>query len=195
MKPFSQACENNKTPILSVLEKHLPNAKSVLEIGSGTGQHAVYFAHELPYLHWQPSDLEHNLAGISSWVDEYALPNVKTPIKLNIDQEWPGEKYDAVFTANTFHIVSWQQVRTLIENASSMLKPQGLLIVYGPFNYNGAFTSESNANFQQWLQARDPLSGIRDFEQVNAIAEQANLALIADHAMPANNRTLVWERL
>ncbi len=194
MKPFSLACENNKGPILDVLSECLSDCASVLEIGSGTGQHAVYFAKHLPHLCWQPSDLSHNLAGIRAWMDEYMLHNLKAPFSLDVDLEWPVDTYDAVFTANTLHIVSWAQVETMICEVSRLLTERGKLVIYGPFNYGYSYTSESNESFDQWLKARDPLSGIRDFEAVNALALKAGLTLRADYAMPANNRTLVWEK-
>ena len=194
-KPFSQACENNKQPILQVLSRYLRNCKTVLEVGSGTGQHAVYFSQHLPQLSWQPSDLEMNLAGINQWCDEAAQSNLLKPLVLDIDGNWPEQSYDAIFNANTAHIVSWQQVQTLFSRITDVLVEGGFFILYGPFNYHGAYTSESNAKFDQWLKARDVRSGIRDFEAVNDLARAAGLTLIEDCVMPANNRTLVWQRL
>ena len=195
VKPFSQACENNKQPILQVLSRYLQDGNTVLEIGSGTGQHAVYFSQHLPGLSWQPTDLEMNLAGINQWCDEAAQSNLLKPLVLDIDGNWPQQRYDAVFSANTAHIVSWQQVQTLFSQIEDVLAEDGFFILYGPFNYDGAYTSESNAKFDQWLKVRDVHSGIRDFEAVNDLANAAGLKLVEDCAMPANNRTLVWQRL
>ncbi|MDJ0837904.1 MAG: DUF938 domain-containing protein [Acidobacteriota bacterium] len=191
MKPHSPACERNREPILAVLRRLLQPARNVLEIGSGTGQHAVYFAADLPHLTWHPSDLPVHHAGIRAWIDDGGPANVKQPISLDVDQEdWPQGPFDAVFTANTLHIVSWPRVQRLIRGAASILPPGGSLCVYGPFNYNGRFTSQSNADFNQWLLYRDPDSGIRDIEKVTRVAAEAGLALVEDNPMPANNRLL-----
>lgn len=195
-KPFSQACENNKAPILSVLEQAFAEAESVLEIGSGTGQHAVWFAGHLPHLLWQPSDQEVNLAGMQLWFDEAALANLLPPVALDVTQpHWPVRQTDAIFTANTLHIMAWDAVQAFFARVPEVLAPGGKLCVYGPFNYNGAYTSESNAHFDQWLAEQCPVSAIRDFEHVNRLAEEAGLSLIADHAMPANNRLLEWQAI
>lgn len=193
-KPFSQACENNKAPILSVLEQAFAEVKSVLEIGSGTGQHAVWFARYLPHLRWQPSDQEVNLAGMHLRFDEESLANLLPPVVLDVTQpHWPVRQTDAIFTANTLHIMAWDAVQALFARVPEVLVPGGKLCVYGPFNYKGAYTSESNARFDQWLAEQSPVSAIRDFDQVNRLAEEAGLSLIADHAMPANNRLLEWQ--
>ena len=185
MKPFSEASERNRQPILAVLKRVLANSKRVLEIGSGTGQHAAYFAPELPHLVWQASDVAENLPGIRQWVSEPA------PIELDVDREWPPIEADAVYTANTLHIMSWQQVERMFQGVAK-LQPR-LLCVYGPFHYGGKPTSESNARFDAMLRSRDPASGVRNFEAVVALATQAGLTLAEDNAMPANNRLLVLE--
>ncbi len=195
MKPFSQSSEENKEPILDVLREVFATQRRVLEIGSGTGQHAVYFARRLPHLFWQPSELAENLPGIHAWLAEADLPNVAPPILLDIErQPWPEINADAVFSANTAHIVSWPQVEALLAGVGALLPTGGVFALYGPFNYDGRYTSDSNARFDQWLKARDPLSGVRDFESVDALARAAGLTLACDYTMPANNRTLVWHK-
>ena len=195
MKPFSEACENNQEPILAILRLAFADVHSVLEIGSGTGQHAVHFARHLPHLSWQTSDLEQNHPGIRLWLDEAALPNARPPILIDVNADpWPVEPVEGVFTANTLHIVSWPEVERLFRGAGQVLQPGGVMCVYGPFNYGGEFTAPSNARFDAWLKARDPASGIRDAEAVCALAEQHGLHLEADHEMPVNNRTLVLRK-
>ena len=195
MKPFSEACENNQDPILAILRETFSGVHSVLEIGSGTGQHAVYFARHLPHLTWHPSDLAAHHAGIRMWLAEAVLPNTRPPVALDVNvNPWPIETVDGVFTANTLHIISWPEVEQLFRGVGQVLLPGGVMCVYGPFNYGGEFTSSSNARFDEWLKARDPASGVRDFEAVCALAMQHRLRLSADHAMPVNNRTLVFRR-
>jgi Protein of unknown function (DUF938) len=194
-KPYSQACENNKTPILAVIREVFDQPVTVWEIGSGTGQHGCYFASELPHLIWQPTDLADNHSGINAWRDEVHLPNLKPPLVLDVtSQPWPCNNIDAVFTANTLHIMSWKTVEIMFERFQTYLNPAATVCIYGPFNYNGNYTSDSNANFNQLLKSRDPLSGIRDFESVMALAESAGFTLIQDHIMPANNRLLVLQK-
>ncbi|MCR6625727.1 MAG: class I SAM-dependent methyltransferase [Pseudoxanthomonas sp.] len=191
-KPFAPSCERNQGPILEVLQRHLAEARCVLEIGSGTGQHAVHFAAAMPWLTWQSSDRADNLPGIAAWLDEAALPNTPPAVELDVDRRWPAARFDAVFTANSLHIMGWPQVEAFFAGVGGILERNGLLIVYGPFNYGGDFTSDSNRAFEQWLKDRDPASGIRDFEAVDALARAIGLALVEDNAMPANNRCLVW---
>ncbi len=193
-KPNSPSCERNKGPILEVLLRHLTERRRILEIGSGTGQHAVYFAPAFPHALWQASDVEENLPGIRMWLDEAALPNTPPPIALDVRGSWPEGRYDAVFTANTLHIMSWPEVRLLFRGLQDVLEADATLVIYGPFNYGGQFTSESNRAFDGWLKARSAASGIRDFEAVDALASEIGLRLVEDCAMPANNRTLVWKR-
>ena len=193
-KPFAPSCERNQGPILEVLQRHLGTTCRVLEIGSGTGQHAVHFAAAMPWLAWQCSDRADNLSGIAAWRDEAALANTPPAIELDVDGPWPGNGFDAVFTANSLHIMGWPQVEAFFAGVGKVLQEDGLLIVYGPFNYGGDFTSDSNRAFDQWLKDRDPASGIRDFEVVDALARAIGLALVEDNAMPANNRALVWQK-
>ncbi len=194
-KPYAESCDQNREPILAVLRDVFADRTNVLEIGSGTGQHAVYFGAALPHLRWQTADVPLHHPGIRAWLDEAALPNVLSPIALDVNQtDWRTGRYDAVFSANTLHIMSWGEVQQCFEGIGDVLAPGGKLAVYGPFNYNGAFTSDSNARFDGWLKSRDPHSGVRDFEAVDALAQAQGLSLLQDVAMPANNRTLVWQR-
>lgn len=193
-KPYAPSCERNRDPILSVLQRHLADTRRVLEIGSGTGQHAVHFAAAMPWLAWQSSDRAENLAGIGAWLDDAALPNTPPAFELDVDGPWPDDGFDAVFTANSLHIMGWPQVEAFCAGVGKVLEANGLLIVYGPFNYGGEFTSDSNRAFEQWLKDRDPASGIRDFEAIDALARRIGLSLVEDNPMPANNRCLVWRR-
>jgi cyclopropane fatty-acyl-phospholipid synthase-like methyltransferase len=194
LKPHAPACDRNREPILAVLRRHFTDRRRVLEIGSGTGQHAVHFAAALPDLSWQTSDIEENLPGIRLWLEEVRLANLPAPLSLDVNGAWPQRGYDAVFSANTLHIMSWSDVRALFEHLQPVLESDACVAIYGPFNYAGRFTSPSNADFDAWLKQRSPLMGIRDFEAVDALAQSIGLRLIEDCAMPANNRTLVWRR-
>jgi len=196
MKPYSESSEQNRDPIMAVLHTVFADRQHVLEIASGTGQHAVYFGTEFPHLTWQTSELPQNLAGIQAWLDEAGLPNVLAPVALDVsDDAWPVDMVDAIFNANTVHIIGWPAVEKLFAGIGRVLLPGGIVCMYGPFNYNGRFTSESNARFDVWLKNRDPASGVRDFEAINALAEAQGLNLIDDVEMPANNRTLIWRRV
>lgn len=194
-KPFAEACERNRDPILEVVREAFAGCTRALEIGSGTGQHAVYFAAALPHLVWQTSELPANHTGIRTWLEEAQLPNLRLPLALDVAGDWPDETYDAAFTANTLHIMAWPLVECFFRGVRGVLAPGAVLAVYGPFNYGGAFISESNAQFDRWLKSRDPASGIRDFEQVCALAAANGFAFVQDVPMPANNRTLLWRRL
>ncbi|MCL4315600.1 MAG: class I SAM-dependent methyltransferase [Gammaproteobacteria bacterium] len=195
MKLYSAACDENKEPILAVLRVVFVECRAVLEIGSGTGQHAVYFAQHMPHLVWQPSDTESSLASINAWRIEARLANVLTPLQLDVNQPpWPAVGADAVFSANTAHILSWPEVQRMFAGAGKILERGGVFALYGPFNYGGRYTSESNARFDAWLKARDPLSGVRDAEMLHDLAEAHGMTLVKDYEMPVNNRTLVWRR-
>ena len=194
LKPYADACLRNREPILQVLRRHFTDSKCVLEIGSGTGQHAVYFAHALPQLIWQSSDRAENLVGIRLWIDEARLPNLPEPLLLDVCGPWPNTQFDALFTANTLHIMSWEEVEVLFAALPGVMAPDALFVAYGPFNYDGSFTSPSNAAFDATLKRRSPVSGIRDFEALDGLAQSVGLQLVEDCAMPANNRTLVWRR-
>jgi len=195
-KPFSQACENNKDPILAVLKRVFVNPCEVLEIGSGTGQHAVYFAEHLPHLTWQPSDQVFHLSGINLWINAAKLENIKKPLTLDINQQpWPVSEIDAVFTANTLHIMSWKSVQVFFESLGEVMRPGAIFCSYGPFNVDGTYTSASNARFDIWLKEQNPLSAIRDLEALISLANKAGIKLLEDIAMPANNKTLIWEKI
>jgi cyclopropane fatty-acyl-phospholipid synthase-like methyltransferase len=195
MKSFSEASERNRGPILSVLRRWLNGTCRVLEIGSGNGQHAVYFAAALPHVSWQATDRAENLPDVSEWIDDAALPNLGAATALDVnDESWPATNLDAVFSANTAHIMSWPEVELMIARSAAALRAGGLFFLYGPFNYGGRFTSESNARFDAWLRAREAHMGVRDVEAIDACASAAGFALIEDNAMPANNRLLVWRR-
>lgn len=193
-KQFSPACERNSEPILTILRGLFIDTTRVLEIGSGTGQHAVYFGKHLPHLIWQTSDLPSNHPSIKAWQEEAQLPNVLPPLALDVSaSNWNIGSYDAIFSANTCHIMAWQQVEQMFAGFPHILRSGGLACIYGPFNYDGHFTSPSNAAFDESLRARDPLMGIRDIEAMQALAEKHGLQLLADNAMPAHNRLLVWQ--
>ncbi|MBB1423910.1 DUF938 domain-containing protein [Pseudoalteromonas sp. SG43-7] len=193
-KPFSQACENNKNPILSVITGYLAQVESVLEVGSGTGQHSVHFAANFPHLQWHTSDRLVNHNGIKQWLDEAKLDNLHAPVELDLNRPWPINTVDAIYTANTLHIVSKPLVEQFFTGVNKHLASKGLVCIYGPFKYNGNFTSESNQRFDEFLNQQDCQSGIRDFEWVQQLAEQAGLMLVDDIAMPANNQLLIFKR-
>lgn len=229
-KPVSPACERNREPILAVLREHFDDRRRVLEIGSGSGQHAVHFAAAMPWLLWQCTDRADCLPGIAMWLDEAALANTPPPLELDV-AAWPwfqtsfarsgddgaqasapipalprerereqstagGNKqtFDAAFSANTLHIMGWGEVEALFAGLDAVLTDDAVVAIYGPFNYGGNYSSDSNRDFDSWLKARDPRSGIRDFEAVDGLARAIGLRLIEDVAMPANNRCLVWRR-
>lgn len=193
-KPYSAACDRNRDPILAVLRELFADRHRVLEIGSGTGQHAVHFAAALPHLIWQTSDRAEHHQGIRQWLDEARLPNVLPPLALDVNDPWPSQSFDALFSANTLHIMSWSEVQTLFARLPQVMTGDARMVIYGPFNYGGKFTSDSNAQFEQTLKSWGPHMGIRDFETLDALARSAGLTLLKDHAMPANNRCLVWQK-
>lgn len=194
MKRVSEPCERNREPILTVLKRVFADRRAVLEIGSGTGQHAAYFAPELPHLSWQPSDVAENLPSVRAWREEAQAPKPLEPIELDVDRPFPAVKVDAVFTANTLHIVSWPQVERMFAGIGGLLSAGGVLAIYGAFRYGGKYTAPSNAEFDAWLRGRDPKSGQRDVEAVIALAKQERLVLEEDNAMPANNRLLLFRK-
>lgn len=204
--PYSQACENNKHPILEVLIRHFlprspvpglpePCRARVLEIGGGTGQHAAFFAAQMPWLFWQSSDIADNVGPLSRRLQQTGLANLPAPLTLDaLDSRWNAPAADYLFSANTLHIMPEEAVRGFFRRLPDVLKDDAVVCIYGPFRYAGQFTSASNASFDEWLRQRDPRSGIRDAEFVDEQAEQAGLALIEDNAMPANNQLRVWRR-
>ena len=193
-KPHAAAATRNRDPILQVLRVHFADRRRVLEIGSGTGQHAVYFAKAMPHLMWQASDRAENLDGIELWLNEARLLNTVPAIHLDVAGVWPVEQFDAVFSANSLHIMSWPEVESMFAGLRLTLSPTAKLAIYGPINYGGMFTSDSNVAFERALKAEAAHRGIRDFEKIDALARSIGLQLIADIAMPANNRTLIWQR-
>ncbi|GHG01531.1 methylase [Thalassotalea marina] len=200
--PFSQACENNQQPILEQLATFLNGEESILEVGSGTGQHAVYFAKKLPNITWFSADLAINHPHLTQRFKESTLANICGPLELDLSQDWltstrpllANKAVSVVYSANTLHIVSWTLVEHFFTSVSELLPTHGLLFVYGPFNYQGRFTSPSNAEFDLWLKERDAQSGIRDIEAIVKLANQQKLTLKHDIAMPANNRFLVFQK-
>jgi cyclopropane fatty-acyl-phospholipid synthase-like methyltransferase len=193
MLPLSEACERNKAPILSVLRIALAERMQVLEIGSGTGQHAVYFAAQMPHLTWYPTEQLAYLPDLAARVKLEGAPNLRPPTVLDVNQTvWPLRKVDAIFTANTLHIMSWSDVTAMYKGLDNVLAPRGVLCMYGPFRYRGAYTSKSNQDFDHMLGERDPLSGLRDMEELTLLGLQHGLRLQMDHDLPANNRLLLW---
>lgn len=193
-KPDAPSCARNREPILAILRTHFADRTRVLEIGSGTGQHAVYFAAALSHLSWQTSERAENLAGIGAWLAEENLPNTSAPIELDVAGPWPVQRYDALFSANTLHIMSWTEVELMFHRLPEVMTDDAKLAIYGAFNYEGRFSSESNAAFDNWLKSRAAHQGLRDFEAVDALARCAGLLLVSDIAMPSNNRCLIWQR-
>ncbi len=198
--PFSQSCENNKEPILAVLQKHLVARERnqplrVLEIAGGTGQHAVHFATHMPWLHWQSSDVPELVDTLNLRLRAAAQPNLPLALPLDVtQQDWEVCSFDAVFTANSLHIMPASAVVEFFRHLNSVIEDGGLLCIYGPFKYGGDFTTPSNAQFDLWLKSRNPLSGVRVFAWVNQLASDAGLTLLEDNPMPANNQLLVWKR-
>lgn len=194
-KPYSSACERNRDPILAVLRDFFADRRHVLEIGSGTGQHAVHFAAALPQLTWQTSDRDENLPGVRAWLDEAALPNTPAPLRLDVAHDrWPNGPFDAIYSANTLHIMAWPEVEVFFAALADATTNDAKLAVYGPFNVDGQFSSDSNAEFDASLKARAPHMGIRDGAAIDALALRAGFVLVDDVAMPANNRTRLWQR-
>jgi cyclopropane fatty-acyl-phospholipid synthase-like methyltransferase len=193
MKPYSEASERNREPILAVLRRWLTGPSRVLEIGSGTGQHAVFFAGALPHVVWQASDRAENLPGIRQWIEAAALPNLPRAIALDVNGgSWPKSEFDAVYSSNTAHIMSWLEVERMFPRAVAALRRGGLFFLYGPFSYGGRHTADSNARFDASLRAQAAHMGVRDFAALDACATACGFALVEDNAMPANNRLLVW---
>ncbi len=191
-KPHAPSTEKNREPILAVLREVFADRRQVLEIGSGTGQHAIHFCAQLPHLCWQTSDRPDFLPGIGAWLAEAALPNVLLPVEFDVLGSWPTGRYDAAYSANTLHIMSWQAVEALFAGLPAVLAPGGLLFIYGPFMFNGRHTSDSNAAFDQSLREKAPHQGVRDATAVDALARQSGLELVEQRAMPSNNFVLLW---
>jgi len=195
MKPFSEACARNGEPILGLLREAFAAARRVLEIGSGTGQHAVFFGAALPHLVWQTADLPEAHPGILMWLEDAGVPNVLPPLALDVNGfDWGLQAYDAVFSANTAHILSWPEVERMLGGVGSVLPEGGVFCLYGPFRKQGRHTSESNARFDAALRARDPCMGLRDIVELCKLAEREGLELEREVPMPANNCALVWRK-
>lgn len=191
----AEACERNKEPILRVLSGEFARSARVLEIGSGTGQHAVHFAARMRHLIWQPTETRAQLAPLAERVRLEGTENLRAPLELDVRAHpWPVAGADALFTANTLHIMGWEAVQDFFRGVGRVLSAAGVVCIYGPFRFGGVHTSDSNAEFDRFLRQRDPLSGVRDFEALDELAREQGLVFDADHAMPANNRTLVWRR-
>ncbi|MBN2887572.1 MAG: DUF938 domain-containing protein [Chromatiaceae bacterium] len=193
-KPYAESCDQNREPILAVLAPLLRARRRLLEIGSGTGQHGVYFGAALPHLTWQCSDRAEQLPGIRQWIAEAGLSNLPPPLELDVLKSWPAGRFEAIFSANTAHIMGLDAVEAMFAGVGAHLEPGGLFALYGPFSRDGRHTSPSNARFDAWLRAQDPAMGVRDQRQLEPFAAAHGLELIAEHAMPVNNLTLVWER-
>lgn len=194
-KPYAVACDENGPPILGVLKTKLPRQGKLLEIGSGTGQHAVMFAAALQNITWHPSDRKEMLEGIQMWIDEAQLANLHDPIALDVlDDTWPNQQFDAVYSANTAHIMPEEAVEAMFIGVARVLKPNGLFLLYGPFMYEGKHTSESNWRFDRWIRAWEAHRGLRDVSWLKPIAEPLGLTLEEDIEMPVNNRILVWRK-
>lgn len=192
--PFSQACENNQVPILKVLSRIFADRTEVLEIASGTAQHATFFAEHMPHLHWQPSELRENLSVSAPRCAAYRGDNLAAPVVLDVSHRpWPLDAIPhALFTANSLHIMPWESVVAWFMELGDRASPNTVLALYGPFNYDGRYSSPSNAQFDQWLAQRSPWAAIRDFEKLEALAAEAGFQLREDNTMPANNRLLVF---
>jgi cyclopropane fatty-acyl-phospholipid synthase-like methyltransferase len=199
-KPFSQACENNKRPILAHLRNVFAAGETVLEIGSRTAQHVEFFAAMMPKVRWQPSDIAENMPTLIDALSENTQSNVAPPVMLDVTMNpWPlgamiSNTFDGIFSANTLHIMPASAVECFFAGVGKALAAKGRVCVYGPFKYNGEFTTQSNADFDASLRTKYPLSGLRDFEWVDALAQAQGLSLVRDFAMPANNQMLVWQR-
>lgn len=194
-KPSTPAALRNSAPILEVIRNEFKDCKSVLEIGSGTGQHAVYFAAAMPWLTWQTSDLAENHDGINAWIDDAGLENVRAPFELDVERPPRfAERIDGVFSANTAHIMNIEAVERMFEVAAACLNAAGRFCLYGPFNVDAEFTSDSNRQFDASLKAQDTRMGIRDLESLDGFAKANNLRRTNLYAMPANNMIAVWTK-
>ena len=196
MHYFSQSCERNKEPILGVLSSWFSSYSHVLEIGSYSGQHGIYFCQQRANLKWQPTDTADHIEGLTENIANAKTPNCLLPITLDVTKkkQWPQKQYDMVFTANSLHIMSWRNVEALIRTLPNVCRQDGIFAVYGPFKYKGKFTSHSNAEFEGWLTSRSIYSGIRDFEAIDQLLELEGFKLVKDQTMPANNQLIVWQR-
>ncbi|WP_372958216.1 DUF938 domain-containing protein [Marinobacter sp.] len=193
--PYSQACENNKGPILERLREIFAAPGKVLEVGTGTGQHAVYFASAMPHLQWQPTDHPNAAHTALDRLEQAALPNILPMLELDVGRTpWPVDSFRWVFSANTAHIMAWSEVEQMFHHVGGQLPEDGAFCLYGPFSHHGRYSSESNRDFDQFLKSRAPHMGIRDTDDLSGLAEAAGLSLEKSYAMPANNELLVFIR-
>ncbi len=190
------AAARNREPILRVLRGCLPHSALVLEIASGTGEHAVWFSQALPALTWQPTDQDPTaLESIAAWRDRAGLPNLLPPLPLDASAAiWPVTRADSVIAINMVHIAPWAATEGLIAGAARVLGPDGLLFLYGPFARAGVHTAESNAAFDADLRARNPSWGVRDLDEIAALASRHGLKTLEQIAMPANNLSVIFRR-
>ena len=195
-KLHSPASDRNKQPIADILEIYLKRSTRLLEIGSGSGQHAIYLGGEFPSVQWVTSEVKANLKDLTSELKAAKIKNVHGPERLVVGKDdFPKGKFDYAYTANTLHIMSWKECKGFFKLLGKRLREGSMVFIYGPFNYDGKFTSESNEKFNQWLKDKNESSGIRNFEDVKSNMEKAGFQIVNDHEMPANNRLLVFERL
>lgn len=194
---FSEACERNKEPILKVLEQFIhKDDRRVLEIGAGTGQHAMYFAPKFPFLEWYPTELKENILKLKSNLSKVKISNIQSPVICDVSKDdFPKVKFDIVFTANTFHIMQWKQGKSFIKLLGNRLRKGSRAIFYGPFKFNGEFTTPSNEKFDIDLKVSDPLRGIRSFEDINKAMLKSGFELLELIEMPANNHMIIYQRL
>lgn len=195
MENYSESAEKNRQPILDKLKSHFHQATSVLEIGSGSGQHAVFFTTHLTQLTWQATETAENLPALQNNLLQQKSLQLPPPLLLDVqDRHWPLSRAEHIFTANTLHIMPLVVIEEMFSGIGPILSPGGLLCIYGAMRYNGAFTSDSNARFDLRLKQQNPARGIRDFETIDLLAKEQELELLADHDMPSNNQLLVWRR-
>jgi len=194
-RPYAESAERNAEPVLEILRHEFRDCTDVLEIGSGTGQHAVRFAAELDHLHWQTSDLEENHEGIRAWIADAGLPNVRVPLPLDVTTaDVPSAAYDGVYSSNTAHIMSFDAVMDMFALVGKALRPAGVFCLYGPFQRAGKFNTASNAAFDANLRSRDPVMGIRDLDALDELGAEQGLQRIALYAVPSNNLVAVWQK-
>lgn len=196
VRRFAPATERNREPILAVLRRVLPSSGLLLEVASGTGEHTVFFAQNFPSLRFQPSDVDPGaLSSINAWIEHCKLPNVLAPLVLDAaSAPWPIASADVIFNANMIHISPWETCLGLMQGASRILSPEGLLYLYGPFQVGGVHISTSNEKFDQSLRAQNPSWGVRNLEDVVAVAQKNQLSLQEKITMPANNFSLIFRR-
>ncbi len=192
--PYSEACERNKAPILNALLSVLPPQGRILEVGSCTGQHVVHFAAAFPGLSWQPSDRKEYLDGLSARITAEGGGNILRALELDVGSSWPDPFFDAVYSANTAHIMSWEMVCAMFAGVARLLRPGGVFCLYGPFNQEGRYTSDSNQGFDYSLRSRDPAMGIRDLEALDTLALSHHMELMQQIRLPANNSLLVFQK-